>query len=469
MPKIELTYEQGTLLYRCLDGDVGDVPGFVRDGRTLQNRAPARLYREFMLLCERNGWEVDDQARRYEKIQVAMQQPLVPRAHQAAALNAWEANGYMGVVSLPTGAGKTILAVLAIAKVGRPTLVVVPTIDLMVQWMDVLNKALGLTIGQMGGGTRDIQDITVATYDTARLMLEGIGNRFGLLVIDECHHLPAQANQMIGLCTIAPFRLGLSATVERADGAEETAYALLGPMIYHGQIGDLVSTVLAPYDVVSVEVDLTEEERGQYDRQRQIYVDFLRSQRIDLSQSDGWRQFIMRSAQSSSGREAMAAYREQKKLAQSATAKLDHIWTLLNAHPTDSTIIFTEDNEMAYRIGRTFVLAVLTHRTKAKERQRFLSTFRDGTLKVLVTSKVLNEGVDVPCATVGIVVSGSGAVREHVQRLGRILRQVPGKRAVLYEIITRNSNEANVHHRRKQHSAYQKPAAIYAQKRPNFS
>ena len=85
-----------------------------------------------------------------------------------------------------------------------------------------------------------------------------------------------------------------------------------------------------------------------------------------------------------------------------------------------------------------------------------LSDFRSGDISILITSNVLNEGVDVPEASVGIVVSGSGSVREHVQRLGRILRHKEGKVAKLYELISQGTNEKFVKDRRRQHHAYQK-------------
>ena len=116
---------------------------------------------------------------------------------------------------------------------------------------------------------------------------------------------------------------------------------------------------------------------------------------------------------------------------------------------------FTQDNATAYQLGTRFFLPVLTHQTKLKERNAFLNGFRDGTYSILVTSKVLNEGIDVPEANVAIIVSGSGSVREHVQRLGRILRKREGKQAVLYELISKQTGEHFVNRRRRQHHAYQ--------------
>ena len=120
-------------------------------------------------------------------------------------------------------------------------------------------------------------------------------------------------------------------------------------------------------------------------------------------------------------------------------------------------LIFTADNATAYELGRLFFWPVLTHHTKASERKDFLERFRSGEYPVLVTSKVLNEGVDVPAAAVGVILSGSGSVREHVQRLGRILRPAPGKaQAVLYELISADTSEENVSRRRRNHDAYRR-------------
>ncbi|NQZ67176.1 MAG: ATP-dependent helicase, partial [Lentisphaeria bacterium] len=80
--------------------------------------------------------------------------------------------------------------------------------------------------------------------------------------------------------------------------------------------------------------------------------------------------------------------------------------------------------------------------------------FRDGSLPCIVTSRVLNEGIDVPEASVGIIVSGTGSVREHVQRLGRILRPQSGKQAQLYELISAGTGEYYTSERRRQHNAY---------------
>ena len=99
-------------------------------------------------------------------------------------------------------------------------------------------------------------------------------------------------------------------------------------------------------------------------------------------------------------------------------------------------------------------MPAITHQTKARERHQILERFHSGEYPILATSQVLNEGVDVPSANVGIILSGTGSVREHVQRLGRLLRKQGDKQALLYEVVTRGTAEEFTSERRRQHQAY---------------
>jgi len=201
-------------------------------------------------------------------------------------------------------------------------------------------------------------------------------------------------------------------------------------------------------------VELTPEEREEHDRERAIYRQFVVDQGIRMGSPAGWGEFIMRSSMSDAGRRAMAGYRRQRELAFAASAKLETLELLLHEHRKDRAILFTQDNATAYAIARRFLLPVITHQTKVRERSEILAGLSAGTYGAVVTSKVLNEGVDVPEANVAIVLSGSGSVREHVQRLGRVLRKKEGKRAVLYELVTARTGETYTSERRREHSAY---------------
>ncbi len=453
---MRLIFDRGTLVLEGAPAHLPTKPAeLLWDERTKVWRAPAHAYRDLVLSLRDQGITATDEARAYGPLPLALTVPISPREHQALALRAWMQGGRRGVVQLPTGAGKTYLALLALVQTERPALIVVPTIDLLHQWQEVLGRHLGIPIGALGGGVRDLQRVTVSTYDSAALMIERLGNQFGLLIVDECHHLPAPQYQSIAFASIAPFRLGLSATVERADGKEAEIFRLLGPLVYDARIDQMVESVLAPYDVVSLEVPLTPEENQKYQDARAVYTGFIRRYGVNFSSGYGWMDFVRKASRMPGGKEAMRAYRDQKRLAQAASAKLSELWRILAEHQGDQVIVFTDDNNMAYQIGTEFVLPVITHQTKLIERKKMLQAFRSGELSVMVTSKVLNEGVDVPDARVGIVVSGSGAVREHVQRLGRILRHRPGKRAVLYELVSKGTSELSVNRRRKMHHAYQ--------------
>lgn len=150
----------------------------------------------------------------------------------------------------------------------------------------------------------------------------------------------------------------------------------------------------------------------------------------------------------------MQAYRRQRELAFAAPAKLDYVEHLIHLHRNDRIIVFTQDNDTAYRLSRRFLIPAITHQTKVTERSEILRRLHEGAYHAVVTSKVLNEGVDVPSANVAIVVSGSGSASEHVQRLGRILRKQGDKRALLYELVTAHTSETFTSRRRREHVAY---------------
>jgi superfamily II DNA or RNA helicase len=451
---VVLDFESGTLVAPSLPEDAELARLFVRDARTGVWRAPARRYREAVLRLRALGVPYEDRARRFEPLPLTVTRAVTPFPHQAEALAAWQRAGGRGVVELPTGAGKTLLAVLAIAAIQRPTLVVVPTLDLLQQWQGVLQQHLSAPVGALGGGVSDRQPLTVTTYDSAALHTEFHGNRFGLLVCDECHHLPAPSYRFIAEGAIAPWRLGLTATLQRNDGGERVVEELLGPLVHCTDIRELKGTYLAPYDVHRVEVPLTPDEQARHDAARARYLAFVRGRGLRLAEPGGWARFLAEAHRTPEGREAFAAYREQRRLALFSEGKREALWRILRIHREDRVLAFADDTETVYQLAHHFVLPALTHHTPLPERKRLLAAFASGELPVLLTSRVLNEGVDVPEARVGVVLSGSGSVREHVQRLGRVLRMRPGKRAVLYEVLTQGTAEAGISERRRQHGAW---------------
>jgi superfamily II DNA or RNA helicase len=455
---IRLTFDGGTLLVCGADPERrAALPGCRTDPRTGAVRAEARCYRALVEHLRRNGTAYQDYARSYQPVDWALRSTRDPFPHQAEALEAWwqGGRGGRGVVVLPTGTGKTHLAILAIHRAARPALVVTPTLDLLNQWYNELMLAFDGPVGLLGGGYYELQPLTVATYDSAYIHLERWGNRFGLLVFDECHHLPGPSYLAAAVGSLAPYRLGLTATPERADGQEVLLPELIGPVVYRREIKQLAGQFLAEYRVERLYVELSPEEQERYRQARDQYRRFVEERAIAMGGPHGWQRFLQASCRSAEGRAAFLAYREQRRIALAAPAKLRLLERLLERHRADRVLVFTYDNATVYEIARRFLVPAITHQTRIKERRQILQRFHGGEYPILVTSQVLNEGVDVPAAGVGVVLSGTGSIREHVQRLGRLLRKYGDKQALLYEVVTRDTAEELTSDRRRQHHAYQ--------------
>lgn len=446
----QLSFDRGTLILHPPPRGKVWVDFATWDDRIERFRIPAYQYRALVEALRAAEVTFTDKVPQYESLTLQAQQAYTAYAHQQAALDAWIASGWRGVVVLPTAAGKTYLAHLAMQATPRSTLITVPTLDLMHQWYDQLLKTFpGVEIGLLGGGSRDRTPILVATYDSAAIHAETLGNQYGVLICDECHHLPSDFNRVIAEYSIAPYRLGLTATPDRADGRHDDLNHLLGPIVYQKQPQDLAGTTLAPYEIVQIKVALTKEEQARYQALIQQRNHFLQEANIWLGSIEGWQRFVQASAQSQAGRRAMLAHRESKTIALGTEGKLRVLGELLAQHYPDRCLIFTADNATVYRISQDFLIAAITHQTPVKERHAILERFRNGEYPTLVVSQVLNEGIDVPDARIAILLSGTGSTREYIQRLGRILRKGSGqKQAILYEVIAEETTEEGIARRR---------------------
>src|SRR5262245_32663031 len=202
---IHLSFDGGTLVVAGPEPErLAALPGCRLDPRNGGYRAEARCYRALVEHIRNHRLPYQDQARAYLATPWPLHDPRRPFPHQTEALEAWWQSGGRGVVVLPTGTGKTLLAILAVNRAARPTLVITPTIDLLNQWYDELTNAFNVPVGLLGGGYYDLQPLTVTTYDSAYIHLERWGNRFGLVVYDECHHLPGPTYMAAAVGTLAP-------------------------------------------------------------------------------------------------------------------------------------------------------------------------------------------------------------------------------------------------------------------------
>lgn len=367
------------------------------------------------------------------------------RWYQREAIAQWIAADRRGVIALPTGAGKTITAIAAIAELGVATLILVPTRVLLDQWARALAAVCAHPIGRLGDGDHQVLPLTVATYASAVAWAPRIGDRFGLVIVDEAHHLGAWcASEILEMLT-APARLGLTATPPDDPGA---LLRHVGPVVYARTVDELVGDGLAPYVLVTVTIELTRTERMCYREARArfaaAYAPFMR--RLPGA---GWNEFVLAARQSATGRDALAGWREYRALIAYPEGKRRALRELLARHTGQRTLVFTSDNATAYAIARELLVMPITHEISRVERTAALARFTAGDLPVLASSQVLDEGVDVPDADIAIVVGGSGSKRRHIQRIGRVLRPRTGKRARIYELVVAKTAEIGALARRR--------------------
>ncbi|MCL4344117.1 MAG: DEAD/DEAH box helicase family protein [Thaumarchaeota archaeon] len=441
---LKLRYQGGTVV---MNGRV-DLPFVKFDERSGNYRCLGIEYRDLKEGLERSGTEyVDEVLDASPPDAIHFHGAL--RKYQGEALERWKSAGMRGVIVLPTGGGKTMIALRAIYDLRERALILVPTIDLMNQWTRNVNEVLGIKAGELGGGSHEIQPVTVSTYDSALSNIMYVGNRFSLLIADECHHLPAPSYSEIALYSVAPHRMGLSATPERDDGLHRELKNLLGPVVYRLSPGDLAGTYLSEFKLRRITVDLNEDELREYNKNYGVYSSYLKSRGIIMRSPRSLLRLVMLSTRDPEARRALLARNEAIRISLNARSKVDALITILEEYRGKSVIVFTQNNELVYRVSQMLLVPAITHVTPKPEREFILKSFREGRYRVIITSKVLDEGIDVPDASVGVIMSGTGSSREFIQRLGRILRKVSGKQAELIEIVTRNTTEPRASYRRK--------------------
>jgi len=442
-----LSYDRGTLLIRS----DAKVPYTAWDERVRAFRAQGLYYREILDFLNRSELSaVEDGVQDLPPCPELRCRSLTMRPYQNKALNAWDKAGRRGVIVLPTGAGKTVIGMKAIELVNQPAIVIVPTLDLLEQWRRRAEEAFGTRIGVYGGGENTVESITVSTYDSAFLRAGEIGNRFQLLLVDEVHHLPGESFRQIAEMFTAPYRMGLTATYERDDMLHLEMPRLIGGVVYRLGPEDLAGRYLSPYTLEKVNVELTPEEKEEYDREYGTFTGYLERNRIWLTSPVAFQRFIMRTSRDPQARKALLARNRAVSIAFNSVAKVDMLGEILRQNPDERILVFTQHNDLVYRISRRFLLPFITHTTAKEERYEVLKGFREGRFSAIVTSKVLDEGIDVPEASIGVIVSGTGSSREFIQRLGRLLRKSEGKgRARLIELVSRETSETRTSSRRK--------------------
>lgn len=347
--------------------------------------------------------------------------PFGLRPYQQESVDAfWRngaASGGSGVVALPCGAGKTVVAIGAMHRCRRKTLVLTTNTIAVRQWRRELLEKTTLTedeVGEYTGETKLVRPVTIATYQILTYRRSKTGefahfdlfrrNDWGLIVYDEVHLLPAPVFRVTAEIQ-ATRRLGLTATLVREDGNEEDVFTLIGPRRFD-----------VPWKVLEAQGWIAAAECSE------IRVPLPEDQRVDY---------------------ATAGRRAQFRLASENPAKVEVVQRLVAKHAEDQVLVIGQYLDQLDALAAELDAPLITGRTPTGERQELYSRFRAGELRLLLVSKVGNFAVDLPDANVLIQVSGTfGSRQEEAQRLGRVLRpKSDGGTASFYSLVSRDTRD----------------------------
>ena len=379
----------------------------------------------------------------------------VLRKDQDEAVEAWLTKGKRGMVYMPTGTGKTEVALKLIQQLGVSTLIVSPFRDLMHQWHRRINHGLGYDAGIIGDQHRTVKSISVTTYRSASIHMPILGNQFEFIIFDEVHNLPGPVQGDAARMSAAKYRLGLTATPFRTPSFDEEMIRLIGPIAYDQRIKDAKGKTLAEYEIIRVPVYMTDDEQSLYDKLRDILQEYMATQReekpeynfIDLAKD---------AARNIDARRALRAYHKRLSTEDRAEGKLRAVEDIFQMQYHRPTIIFTGTNAMARTISLKFMIPCLLGHCAKAERETILTGFEEGKFKAIVACQIMDEGVNLPSAKVGIVLGGSTSVQTAEQRLGRILRLTGDIPAALYEVVCEDTREVHRSRARRRSDAYQK-------------
>ena len=422
------------------------------DQRTHSWRANAFHYPAIAKILESNSYGTLDRVPQWQPIVWSSIRLPELRPEQTAAVNAWSETR-SGVVVMPTGTGKTEVALRIMADQACSTLIVAPIRDLMYQWHKRILNGLGYDAGIIGDNTFNVKPVSVTTFDSACIHMPKLGNRFRLLVFDECHHLPGPIRSDAARMSIAPMRLGLTATLERGDGQHTLLDELIGPLVYRLEISQVRGSSLAEFDIFRVPVFLNVRERVRYDQLAEVVSSYVYERRQDDSNFT-WRSLCAETQHSGQAGVIMRAYREKKSIEDRAEEKLRVLEDLFRLHHGTPMIIFAGSNAMAYDVSRRFLIPCLLNHCGKAERIDYLDGLRDGVYPAIVANQVLDEGVDLPEVKIAVVIGGMASTRQAKQRLGRILRRRGNERAILYEVVAKDTNETGRSRQRRKSDAY---------------
>jgi len=286
---VTLEYQKGTIVVKGLDS----LPYAKVDSRTNYLYSYGINYKKITQYLNEKNVKYEDKVLDLLPLGDLPKLEVKLRDYQQEAIENWCLEK-RGSIVLPTGAGKTIIGLKIIEIVNSPTLIIVPTLDLIKQWTKILSQNFDIEIGNIGGGIENIQPITVSTYDSAYIKAQSIGNKFMLMVFDEVHHLPAPTYRLIAETFVAPFRLGLTATIEREDHLEEDFPYLVGKSTFQITAKELTkSNYLAKYTIERKQTFMSVEEYRKYKENMTVYHACLKKIGLKMNSHNAFKRLIM--------------------------------------------------------------------------------------------------------------------------------------------------------------------------------
>ncbi len=452
-----ITFSDGTLLLTGFsrEGLERVFPGipWTWDPRISGWRTDGFCYPRVLEGLERFAGEMDDQVGQWESVEWPDRSLPELRDEQLQAVDAWWP-AKRGCIVMPTGTGKTVVALSIMSRLKCSTLIVAPVRDLMYQWHRRIKESLGYDAGIIGDSVFRVRPVSVTTYDSAGIHMNRLGNRFRLIVFDECHHLPGRSRREAALMCAAPCRLGLTATLTRSDGRHEDLVTLVGATCFENRISDAKGRTLADYEVIRIPVHLSDEERARYQNLSAHVRDYMVKRREEDPEFR-WEDLCADAGTTPEARHALRAYRMKQSIEDRATEKLRLLEDVFRLHAGQPCIVFAGSNAMARDVSRRFLIPCLLSHCGKKERIDILEGLQDGRYPALVANQILDEGVDMPAVNVAIVIGGSSSTRHAKQRLGRILRKSGNAKATLYEIVTAETTEVARSRKRRETDAYE--------------
>ena len=361
----------------------------------------------------------------------AIQLPFQLRPYQHEAVEAL-LRRRKGIIIMPTGTGKTAIAIQCIKRIGLPTAILVPTINLAYQWRDKLREAKAYSTLFYGGEKR-ISRITIFVYNSAIRHLNRL-KPFGFIIIDEVHHLAApKLRALLDVAAEKPYALGLTSCIRRADGEEWIILRRL-PVIYQMYIRDAMRKgYVSKLKIYKSPVYMTPKERALY----RLYTETIQRAVIYFRVRGYSLQEILK-LNHPMVQKYLSALAKRKTLLSNVKAKLERVYQLVSMHPDEKILLFSESIESIealrrYLLKKGIRAGIYHSKMTLEERRRHLQLWRQGYYQTLLSVRCLEEGTDVPEVRIGIIIASGKTDRQMIQRIGRLIRpRDPSKPGVIY-------------------------------------